>query len=616
MPFQSVWLDVMGMDGGPEMVVIAKAARCGYTEALKASMCYLLAEVRRNIIAYQPTADAAQEWARESIATALRDCDITAAYMDEDARDLRQKRIAHQYVGGKSVSVRGAVSPGNFRRIGADAIMMDELDGMPIDIGGEGSPVALAMRAMTTSRFRKMLLGSTPVDAGVSMIWNELWNAEAKLLYMVACPLCGRLGELEFERMRWDKRGTRDKRADSVRYKCGSCNRLWRQDALQQALEGGRWEVPAKFLGRTTDRHVGCWIRPGDPAPDWVGADGKSQPWPNSIGFHIWRGYSTLSPWRDIPAQLIRAGKNPLMLKAYQNHIRGLPWGGDLGAKSAEEVDGMRKAVNVLPVQCNRLFMAVDCQKEHLSVMLLGMDEDMGCWILSRDDLYGNPERDDGAAWAMLYDWLRDGVSWPVRRPGGKRTAQLPLGAIAVDTGGLYTQAVYRGCMRLSSICANVIPTKGASAYAAQVVKRSSTVTESGVKIPLYMIGTHRAKVLASHLIGRGTLAINQSCPRALNDELVSERLVLERSGGRMVHKWKNLGEANEAFDQLVMGVVLWTLSKPATSTAPRLSKFHAVKMAKGGVAEVSHKRARAADVQRRSAGVGRIGRVRSVRRI
>ena len=53
MPFQAVWMDVLGMDGGPEKVVVAKSARAGFTAALTSAVCYLLAEVHRNLIGYQ-----------------------------------------------------------------------------------------------------------------------------------------------------------------------------------------------------------------------------------------------------------------------------------------------------------------------------------------------------------------------------------------------------------------------------------------------------------------------------------------------------------------------------------------------------------------------------------
>ena len=582
--------------------------------ALLGSMCYLLAEVKRNIVCYQPTDIAAKEWAREAIHPALRDCDVTAQYLDE-VEDKRVGRQTQIWIGGKGVSIKGANSPINFRRHSADASLIDEADGCPIDVGGEGSTVALASRSLVTSSFRKLIVGSTPVDAGVSLIWDELMAADAKFLYFVECPLCHALGPLEWERLIWNKEGTRSERANSVRYQCADCDGEWRQPKLQAALAGGRWQVPEAMHGHKVDQFVGCWIRRGDHYPDFVAPDGKALPWPDNVGFHVWRAYSTLSPWRDIPDQLIKAGKNPLALKTFQNHVRGLPWGGDLGAKSAEEVDAMRRPIEALPPEAAWLFMAVDCQKEHLSVALMAVSADFQVWFLSRDEYHGNPELDDGAAWAMLYDVLREGVSWPITRAG--KTARLPLAALAIDTGGLYTQSVYRGCMRLATVIPNVIPIKGAAKYDTPIVTRSSTTTESGIKIPLFNIGTHKAKVMASHLVGRGQLAINNTCPRAINDELVAERLVLRRTGGRMVHRWENLGGDNEAFDQLVMAVALWSLAKPTEATAPKLSKFHAVKVGPGGVA-VSARQGRALDIKRqarRNAGAGRIGRARFRRR-
>ena len=66
-------------------------------------------------------------------------------------------------------------------------LFLDEVDGYPGDIEGEGEPILLAERRSSTFQRRKVLLVSTPKIKGLSRIEHE-YEASDQRRYFVPCP--------------------------------------------------------------------------------------------------------------------------------------------------------------------------------------------------------------------------------------------------------------------------------------------------------------------------------------------------------------------------------------------------------------------------------------------
>ncbi len=80
---------------------------------------------------------------------------------------------------------------------------MDEIDGYPGDVEGEGDPILLAeRRSATFARRRKVLLVSTPTIKGTSRIQRE-FEASDQRYFFVPCPHCGHEQPLRFSQLRW-----------------------------------------------------------------------------------------------------------------------------------------------------------------------------------------------------------------------------------------------------------------------------------------------------------------------------------------------------------------------------------------------------------------------------
>ena len=131
---------------------------------------------------------------------------------------------------------------------------IDEVDAMPLNVGGEGSPVDLARRRTNTYYGRhKIFLCSTPKN-GKSKILSEYSQTDMRHYY-VPCPHCGNLHEFEWARMLWDADGTHVKRAW---YECPNCGLIIHDEDKLGMMRKGVW-IPTNT--ETTDpKKVGFWL--------------------------------------------------------------------------------------------------------------------------------------------------------------------------------------------------------------------------------------------------------------------------------------------------------------------------------------------------------------------
>ena len=98
--------------------------------------------------------------------------------------------LSKDFQGGVLV-MTGANSAVGLRSMPARYLFMDEIDGYPADIEGEGDPILLAERRTATfNSKKKIFLVSTPTIKGVSAIEREFSHSDQRF-YKVPCPFCG-----------------------------------------------------------------------------------------------------------------------------------------------------------------------------------------------------------------------------------------------------------------------------------------------------------------------------------------------------------------------------------------------------------------------------------------
>jgi phage terminase large subunit GpA-like protein len=87
--------------------------------------------------------------------------------------------LSKEFPGGVLI-LTGANSAVGLRSMPARYLFLDEVDGYPGDVEGEGDPILLAERRSATFQRRKILLVSTPKNRGLSRIQPVLPNLDPK----------------------------------------------------------------------------------------------------------------------------------------------------------------------------------------------------------------------------------------------------------------------------------------------------------------------------------------------------------------------------------------------------------------------------------------------------
>ena len=127
---------------------------------------------------------------------------------------LHQKDFA-----GGVLVLTGANSAAGLRSIAVRVAVMDEVDGYPGDVDGEGDPVSLVEKRMVTfGNSKKEYILSTPTIEGQSRI-EKSFELTDQRYYHVPCPHCEGLQVLVFERLKWVKGDYKD-----VYYECEHCS--------------------------------------------------------------------------------------------------------------------------------------------------------------------------------------------------------------------------------------------------------------------------------------------------------------------------------------------------------------------------------------------------------
>lgn len=541
-PYQRAMMDIFGMAGGPERICLLKAARVGYTSAMVGTICYMMAHARRHVLLYMPNDADARKVSKDTIAPALRDCRPTSRMLEALTDKRGDDTAIYRNLQGKTLRIAGAVAPANYRRVSTDLVLLDECDSYPDDIGGEGDAVMLAWRAARNSPFRRQIIGSTPADESMSMVWREYQEAQVRFHYAVACPHCDSMIELKWEHVRFAPRQDGEegdpnaivRRAESAVYESQCCGKTWDQSHLAGALEGGRWETDG-----------GTYIIDAETSPPrMIDALGNQHPWPKTLGFYIWSWYSPFEPWSGHVASFLKAVGDTAQMKAWRAHVLGLPFRD--AATSMTEDDLMAHQVIALPNEAKCMVLGVDVQQDWLSVLVVAWGSGPRGWIVDRLEFHGDTETPESQTW-------RDFNTWLSRRPRWEREDGTELGVdlVAIDSG-YHTDTVYRMSRRLRT--ERIMVVKGRGTVDAPVVKSPPQKWQSsdGKRGVFWLVGTHQTKHAVVSMMVSGRIHPFDTLPAEVAGELTSEELVAKKVNGRITKRWRPKQARNEALDCLV----------------------------------------------------------------
>jgi phage terminase large subunit GpA-like protein len=399
-PYLREIMDCLSPASPVQRVALMKGAQIGGTECGNCWIGYGIHQAPGPMMAVAPTVELAKRNSKQRIDPLIEESEVLRERVKERrSRDSGNTVLSKEFPGGVLI-LTGANSAVGLRSMPARYLFLDEVDGYPGDVEGEGDPILLAERRSATFQRRKILLVSTPKTKSLSRVQRE-YEASDQRRYFVPCPHCGERQTLELANLRWPEGRPRE-----AEYACTHCGAPIGERYKTWMIEQGAWRPTAPGDGRTA-------------------------------GFHLSSLYSPVGwlSWADAAEMYEQAQKTPDLMKGFVNTVLGLPFEEEAEAPEWQRLYERREGYRIGIVSERGLFLTAgaDVQKDRIEVEVVAWGRGEESWSVDYHLIEGDTARAE--VWAKLDALLaRD---WP--HASGHT---LPIRVMCVDAG-YATQDVY-----------------------------------------------------------------------------------------------------------------------------------------------------------------------------
>jgi len=500
-PYQREIADAIG-DPDIERVTLVKPVRVGFTMLLAAAIASFVANEPAPILVLQPTESDARDFTVSDLEPLFAATPPLAGLLAiaGNKSGERSTILSRRFAGG-SLKIVAAKAPRNLRRHTAKVLLVDEADAMAPS--PEGSPLVLAERRTLSFSDRKIVVGSTPLNAETSNVLKAYARSDQRI-YEVPCPSCGAYTELLWRHIEWEA-----DRPETAAFRCPHCNELIDERHKVEMVAAGRWRAMA---------------------PDVVG----------HAGFKLNALVSLLAnaAWGKLAEEFIRAKADTDDLKAFTNTILAEGWQDE--GEELDEIDVASRATKftagTIPVDVLTVTAGADIQDDRAEISYCGWSRDEVCFVLDHVVVYGDPAKQ--SFWQDVDDALK--IKW--RHPWG---GTLSVDATCVDSGGHFTDQVYSFCFPRSS--RRVMAIKGQDG-SRQTIVASKSKTRGG---RLFLVGVDPIKTQLINRLTQGqSIKFSEALESEYFEQLCSERRIVRYSRGQPTIRFeRKTGYKAEALD-------------------------------------------------------------------
>lgn len=527
-PYLKAIMDCLSPTSPVERVVFMKGAQVGATETGSNWIGYVIHHAPGPMMAVWPTVEMAKRNSKQRIDPLIEESSVLSELIaPARSRDSGNTILAKEFRGGVLV-MTGANSAVGLRSMPVRYLFLDEVDGYPLDVEGEGDAISLAEARTRTFARRKIFIVSTPTIAGASAVERE-YEASDQRRYFVPCPHCSHRQWLRFEQLRWDKGAP-----ESAAYVCESCDTPIAEHHKTWMLEHGEWRATAEGTGKTAGFHLSSLYSP--------------------LGWRAWREIA--AAWE---AAVSKETGSSAAIKTFKNTELGETWVEEGEAPDWQRLLERREdyAIGSIPAGGLLLVGGADVQKDRIEASIWAFGRGKECWLIEHRVLMGDTARD--AVWKRLAGLL--GETWT--HASG---AAMPLARFALDTG-FATQEAYgfvRACRD-----SRVMAVKGVARGAALIgtptavdVSQGGRKLRRGLKVFAVAVGIaklefynnlRKTALVDEEGVGIAYPAGFVHLPRIdaeFIQQLCSEQLITRRNrNGFPVREWQKMRERNEALD-------------------------------------------------------------------
>lgn len=410
-PYLREIMDCFSTTSPVEEVVMMAAAQVGKSEALLNALGYVIDHAPGPTIIVQPTVELGKRFSRQRIEPLIRTTPrIAEKVADSRARDSGNTMLSKEFPGGQAI-ITGANSAVGLRSMPAQNALMDEIDGWPVDVDGEGSPIDLVEARQRTFSRRKRAKVSTPTIDGRSAIQSAYHDSDQRR-YHVPCPDCGHMQPLEFKQLMWTKLGLGPEQAV---YECRACffpiQNHQKTEMLREVGYGGQ----AQWVAEKPERI------------------GKIR------GYHLNSLYAPVGwmSWGEIALKFVKVHKDTEKYRVFVNTVLGEVWKEQGEAPAWEPLMRRRETYAVGTVPQGVLFLTAGCdvQKDRIILEVVGWGRGKTSWSIDYGILPGDTADLVNGPWQQLDELL-------ARTFPHASGADMPVKMLAIDSG-FNTQTVY-----------------------------------------------------------------------------------------------------------------------------------------------------------------------------
>ena len=503
-----------------ELVDFVKPTQIGGTEVANNLIGFIIDQAPGPVLYVLPTLELARLTSEQRITPMIESMPCLSSKVNLTAREAGNKVLLKKFDGGM-LRFGGANSAASFRNMPARYLILDDWDGYPISLEGEGDPGTLAVNRTDTFFNRKIFRLSTTTIDGQSRI-QKAFEAGDKRYYHVPCPECQEKQVLMWKNLQWVKKPNH--RPETAYYACAHCGAVIEEAAKTFLLEQGVWLPTAKPKN------------------------------PRHRSYHLNALYSPLgwTSWGKIVELFLSAKGDMEELKTWTNTKLAEPWKEQVNDIQTTDISARAEPypLHSAPAGVLLLTAGVDVQHDRLEVAIYGWGKREEAWLIDWHVIYEDPAEE--RAWAELDAYLLTAV--PSEQGG-----EFMVEAVAVDSGGHHTHEVYNYCRARKY--RQVMAIKGASKRNAPIIGRPSNVDvnyrggtiRNGCK--LWQIGTDTAKhAIYSRLQktepGPGSFHFPDTLEQEFYEQLTAEKLTKRYKKGFAVYEWtKPAAARNEALD-------------------------------------------------------------------
>lgn len=398
-PYLRELMDCFSSASPVEEVVLMKAAQVGGSEAILNALGYAIDHCPGPVILVQPTVELAKRFSRQRLDPLLTDTPRLAERVPPArSRDSGNTVLSKEFPGGQLI-ITGANSAVGLRSMPAQYALLDEVDGYPVDVDEEGSPIGLVEVRQRTFARKKRMKVSTPTIAGRSAI-EHAYDVSDQRRFYVPCPDCGEMQPLVFAQLRWTQLGLPPEQAV---YECRACLFHIRNHQKAQMLAAGEWraEVPERAGGKVRGYHLNALYAP----VGWMS-------------------------WGDIAKAFEDTHRDPEKFRVFINTVLGEVWTSRGDAPEWETVQRRREnyRIGTVPMGALVLTAGVDVQKDRLVYEVIGWGRGKRSWSIDYGEIPGDTADIDEGPWPQVDALLN-------RRYAHESGLELSILMMAVDAG-------------------------------------------------------------------------------------------------------------------------------------------------------------------------------------